>query len=79
MIWGVLFEVEATFFFFPPLLFDILRQVQMCLAYGILRAATNKYGVAHHQYPLLISKNLWKCRIRIEMLSKVHAAQRPHD
>lgn len=33
--------------FFPWLLFDILRQVQMCLAYRSLRAATNKYGVAH--------------------------------
>lgn len=48
----------------------------MCLACVILRAATNKYGGAHHQYPLPISKNLWKCRIRIEMLSKVRAAQK---
>lgn len=77
LILGVILEVSATyFFFFHHCLFDILRQVQMCLAWGILRAATNKYGRAHHQYPLPISKNLWKCRLRIEMLSKVRAAQK---
>lgn len=50
--------------FFPWLLFDILGQVQMCLAYGSLRVATNKYGVGHYRILSWFPRNVGNVQSR---------------